>query len=96
MRVVPGLGKPTIVDVIDPTHWVGTDGAVLVTTDDGGSRWESWKPAVAMRDALGTPLTLDFLSPMLGWAVSRDAGGPLWWTTDGGRTWAPITVIIRS
>jgi photosystem II stability/assembly factor-like uncharacterized protein len=36
------------------------------------------------------------LSPMLGWAVSRDAGGPLWWTTDGGRTWAPITVIIRS
>ena len=69
---------------------------MLVATDDGGSRWKSWKPAVAMRDALGTPLTLDFLSPMLGWAVSRDAGGPLWWTTDGGRTWAPITVTTRS
>jgi hypothetical protein len=91
-RVVPGLRPPAIVDLIDPTHWIGTDGMMLVATSDGGTQWKRWKPAVGMRDASGTPLMLDFLSPTLGWAVSRDAGGPLWWTTDGGRTWMPITV----
>jgi len=95
-QVVPGLGKPTIVDLIDPTHWIGTDGTVLVASDDRGTHWQAWKPAVAMRDSLGAPLTLDFLSPMLGWAVSPDAGGPLWWTTDGGRTWTPVAVTTRS
>jgi photosystem II stability/assembly factor-like uncharacterized protein len=95
-QVVPGLGKPTIVALIDPTHWIGTNGTVLVASDDGGTHWQKWKPAVAMRDSLGTPLRLDFLSPMLGWAVSRDAGGPLWWTTDGGRTWVPIAVTTSS
>jgi photosystem II stability/assembly factor-like uncharacterized protein len=95
-QVVPGLRQPAIVDVIDPTHWIGTDGTVLVATDDGGSEWRRWKPAAAMKDAQGIPLTLDFLSPTLGWAVSRDAGGPLRWTTDGGRTWAPFTITTGS
>jgi hypothetical protein len=92
-QVVPGLRQPAIVDLIDPTHWIGTDGTVLVSSHDGGTHWKRWKPAVAMRDASGTPLMLDFLSPTLGWAVSRDGGGPLWWTTDGGRTWMPIAVV---
>jgi hypothetical protein len=92
-QVVPGLRQPAIVDLIDPTHWIGTDGTVLVSSSDGGTHWRRWKPSVAMRDASGTPLTLEFLSPTLGWAVSRDAGGPLWWTTDGGRTWKPIAVV---
>jgi photosystem II stability/assembly factor-like uncharacterized protein len=95
-QAVPGLRRPTIVDVVDPTHWIGTDGQVLVATDDGGTHWRRWKPVVAMRDAQGTPLTLDFLSPTLGWAVAPDAGGPLRWTTDGGRTWAPITITTGS
>jgi hypothetical protein len=93
-QVVPGQRQPVIVDLIDPTHWIGTDGSVLVSSHDGGTHWKRWKPAVAMRDASGTPLILDFLSPSLGWSVSRDAGGPLWWTTDGGRTWMPIAVAI--
>jgi photosystem II stability/assembly factor-like uncharacterized protein len=93
---VPGLRQPAMVDVVDPTHWIGTDGTVLVATDDGGSHWNRWKPAVAMKDAQGTPLTLDFVSPMLGWAFSRDAEGPLWWSTDGGRTWAPRTITTSS
>jgi len=96
MQGVPGLRKPTIVDVVDPTHFIGTDGTELVASGDAGSKWERWKPAVALRDAQGDPLTLDFLSPTLGWAVSPDAGGPLWWTTDGGRTWAPITIAAVS
>jgi hypothetical protein len=95
-QVVPGLRQPAIVDLIDPTHWIGTDGTILVSSHDGGTHWKRWKPAVAMRDASGTPLMLDFLSPTLGWAVSRDAGGPLWWTTDGGRTWMPIAVVTTS
>ena len=90
------LRQLAIVDVVDPTHWIGTDGTVLVATDDGGSHWNRWKPAVAMKDAQGTPLTLDFLSPTLGCPVPRDAGGPLWWTTEGGKTWAPVTITISS
>jgi hypothetical protein len=93
---VPGLRQPAMVDVVDPTHFIGTDGTVLVATDDRGSRWNRWKPAVTLKDAQGTPLTLDFLSPILGWAVSRAAGGPLWWTTDGGRIWRPITLTTSS
>lgn len=95
-QVVPGLRQPAMVDVVDPRHWVGTDGTVLVATGDGGSHWKRWKPAVAMKDAQGTPLTLDFLSPTRGWAVPRDGGGPLRRTTDGGRTWVPIPIAASS
>ena len=95
-QVVPGLRQAPVADVVDQTHWIGTDGTVLVATDDGGTKWKTWKPAVAMRDADGSPLALDFLSPKLGWAGPRDSGGPLWWTTDGGRTWAPITITTSS
>ena len=45
-QVVPGLRQPVIVDLIDPTHWIGTDGTVLspATTEgpmgrDGSRRW---------------------------------------------------------
>jgi hypothetical protein len=45
-----------------------------------------------MRDSIGTPLTLRFLSPRLGFAIPDGNPGPLWWTRDGARTWQGVTI----
>lgn len=79
------------VDLIDPTHWRATDGAVIMATDDAGIHWLRWTPAVRMHDQFGT-LTLDFISPDVGSALEPAANGPLWTTIDGGRTWASVTI----
>jgi photosystem II stability/assembly factor-like uncharacterized protein len=91
-QLVPGPQKYWNIDLIDPTHWRLTDGTVVMATNDAGRHWHTWKPAVAMKDSLGNPLTLEFLSPSLGWAVPGPTGGPFWWTTDGGLTWNPLEV----
>ena len=92
-QLVPGPRRYWNVDLIDPTHWRLTDGSVVMVTDDAGRHWSTWKPAIAMKDSLGTPLTLEFLSPTLGWAVPGPNGGPFWWTEDGGLTWKPLEVV---
>jgi photosystem II stability/assembly factor-like uncharacterized protein len=91
-QLVPGAQKYWSVDLIDPAHWRLTDGNVLMATDDAGRHWRTWKPAVSMKDSLGTPLTLQFLSATVGWAVPGSSGGPFWWTTDGGTTWTPVRI----
>ena len=45
-----------------------------------------------MTDAVGTPLSLDFLLPRLGFAVPDGNGGPLWSTRDGGTNWKPVRI----
>ncbi len=45
-----------------------------------------------MTDSVGIPLTLRFLSPLVGFAVPDGNNGPLWWTSDGGKAWKPVTV----
>jgi photosystem II stability/assembly factor-like uncharacterized protein len=91
-RLVPGPLRYWTVDLIDVRHWRLSDGTTLLATDDGGRRWRSRKPAVKMKDAVGTPLALDFLSPRLGFAVPDGNSGPLWRTRDGGTTWKPVTI----
>ncbi len=80
------------VDLVSPVDWILTDGKVLRTTDDAGLSWRTWTSSVTMKDPLGTPLTLDFISPLVGWAVPGPNGGKLWWTTDGGQSWKPVVI----
>jgi virginiamycin B lyase len=91
-RLVPVAPKHSPVDLIDPQHWRLTDGTTLLATDDGGRHWHRWTPVQTMRGSLGTPLTLNFLTPRFGFAVPDANGGPLWLTHDGGATWQPITI----
>jgi len=91
-HVVPDPTKAWEVDLIDPTHWRLNDGKTLTATDDAGQHWRTTTLHVNMKDATGTPLTLHFLSLDLGWAVPSANGGPLWWTTDNGVHWKPITI----
>ena len=63
-----------------------------MATDDAGAHWRTSTPAIALKDSDGRPFTLKFLSPSLGWAVPTPSGGRLWWTTDGGLTWKPVTI----
>ncbi len=91
-RLVPGPPRYWQVDLIDARHWRLSDGSMLLATDDAGRHWRSQKATVKMKDAVGSPLTLDFLSPRLGFAVPDGSGGPLWSTGDGGATWKPVTI----
>lgn len=91
-RLVPGPLRYWRVDLIDVRRWRLSDGTTLLATDDAGGRWRSWTPTVKMKDSVGTPLTLAFLSARLGFAVPDGDGGPLWWTRDGGTSWKPVTI----
>jgi photosystem II stability/assembly factor-like uncharacterized protein len=90
--LVPGPREHWRVDLIDAQHWRLTDGSILLATDDGGRHWRRSRPAQTMKDSIGTPLTLTFLSPRLGFAVPDGNDGPLWWTRDGGKTWKPVKI----
>ncbi len=91
-RLVPGRLRFWRVDLLDVRHWRLSDGTTLLATDDAGSHWRRWKPPVQMKDSVGTPLTLNFLSPSLGFAIPNANAGPLWWTRNRGTTWQPITI----
>jgi len=64
------------VDLIDPTHWRITNGTALLATDDARAHWRSWSSPVNMTGSFGGIDTLDFLSPLFGWAVPAVNGGP--------------------
>lgn len=90
--MVPHTHEPWTVDLIDPTHWVLSDGTLLMATEDAGTRWRTWASPVSMKDNRGRTLTLDFLSPLVGWAVPDSSSGPLWRTINGGAAWRPVHI----
>jgi len=71
-----------------------TNGTVMMASDNAGTTWRTWTPSVAMKASgpYGQTVTLDFLTPQLGWAEPSPNGGPFWWTTDGGTMWKAVTV----
>ena len=91
-RLVPGLLRYWTVDLIDVRHWLVSDGTTLLSTDDAGQHWRRWSAPVTMKDTVGAPLALHFLSRRLGFAVPDGNGGPLWRTYDGGTTWHPVKI----
>jgi photosystem II stability/assembly factor-like uncharacterized protein len=82
--VYPGPLRVASLDILDARHWwaTTTDG-LLLRTANGGAAWED----------LGGPalLSLQFLSPEVGWAVRETPAQPglglLVHTTDGGTSW---------
>jgi photosystem II stability/assembly factor-like uncharacterized protein len=91
-QVVPAPHERWTVDLIDPTHWVLNDGTRLMATDDAGARWRTWTSPVNMKGNF-EPLSLDFLSPRVGWAMPDPNGGPMWWTINGGITWRRVVIV---
>ena len=93
-QLVPNPTRGWNVDLIDPSHWVLTNGTVMMASDNAGTTWRTWTPSVAMKASgpYGQTVTLDFLTPQLGWAEPSPNGGPFWWTTDGGTMWKAVTV----
>lgn len=92
-QLVPGAPRRWNADLVDPTHWRFTDGAILLTTNDGSGTWHTQTPNRPLIDQRGSPLTLNFLSESVGWAVPQSDTAPLLWTTDAGARWTPITII---
>jgi len=93
----PDSGNLVSFDFIDAGHgWLMTSRGstmLLYQTMDGGRQWarlasSETSPALAPSEVR---TGLKFVSPSLGWIVSspsRYAGGALYVTRDGGRTWA--------
>ena len=82
------------VDLVDPTHWLLTNGTVLMATDDAGAHWRTFTTTVPMKSpgTYGSVDKLDFLTPQDGWAVPSPDGGPFWSTNNGGSTWVPAHI----
>lgn len=92
-RLVPGPAAYWQVDLIDPQHLRLTNGSTLLASDDGGTHWRRRASTVKMKDAVGSPLTLDFLSSRVGFAFPEANAGALWRTQNSGQTWMPVTII---
>lgn len=77
-------GELPLPDVAEAT--VDRDGTVLLAAADGRLVRITGDGAV---QALGTAPRLDRLQSMgrRTWGVGQSGRGPLWWTSDGGRTW---------
>ena len=93
-KPVTGPPKRWVVDLIDPSHWRLSDGAVLMSTDDAGASWQNTPLSVAMRRMTSDTFTLNFVSPLVGFAVPQSTNAPPWWTSDGGATWTSIAITI--
>jgi photosystem II stability/assembly factor-like uncharacterized protein len=91
-RLLPGKREHLRADLVEVQHWRFTDGTHLLSTDDGGRNWRAWRPAARMTDFVGSPLSLEFLSSAVGFAVPDGNSGPLWRTGDGGRHWTRVTI----
>jgi photosystem II stability/assembly factor-like uncharacterized protein len=75
----------------------GTQAKHLLHTTDGGKTWTIIAEALHIEGVRGTlPLGsylsgLHFRDPQHGWL--SETRGQLWATTDGGRTWTPVTIV---
>jgi photosystem II stability/assembly factor-like uncharacterized protein len=81
------------VDFIDAAHgWLWMSEGFLYQTIDGGRHWTSIASSETSPALVGSEVRpeLKFVSPTVGWIInspSRNAGGVLYVTRDGGRTW---------
>jgi photosystem II stability/assembly factor-like uncharacterized protein len=94
MRTAPAdSGNVMSIDFIDAAHgWLWTSEGFLYKTIDGGRRWTSVASSVTSPALASSEVRpeLKFVSPTVGWIVNspaRYAGGALYVTRDGGRTW---------
>jgi photosystem II stability/assembly factor-like uncharacterized protein len=93
-KPVSGPPKRWSVDLIDPSHWRLTDGAVLMLSDDAGATWQSRPLAPLMRRMTSDAFDLKFVSPLTGFAVPKTTNSPVWWTADGGVTWTSVAITV--
>lgn len=91
-RLTPGDPRYGTIDLVDTRHFVLSNGTTLLATKDAGRHWHGLQATRRFVKSLGTPLTPDFLSPRLGFAVPTADDGPMWWTADGGTSWKRITI----
>jgi len=84
-----GLGKEFSTSFADINHGWVTDGAALYATIDGGRQWTT----IRSPSFLVNVKQLDFISPSVGWAVSRTPPSLLK-TMDGGVTWTPVAYTV--
>jgi photosystem II stability/assembly factor-like uncharacterized protein len=91
-RIAPGQTIYGSVDLVNVRRWVLSNGSTLLRTRDAGQHWKSLKGTAKLVRVLGTPLTLDFPSPSIGFAGPNINGGPMWWTRNGGTTWKRIKI----
>jgi len=77
---LPGVAGLWAIAFADPLNGcVAGDGRIFWTAN-GGASWQ------ASPSLVGSVYELNFLTPMLGWAVGN--GGIVYRTTDGGRNWS--------
>ena len=77
---------------LDMQHGWLTDGTTLFITNDGGQQWTKLTPSANFKQVT----QLDFVSESTGWAISNQSSGSsiLLKTTDSGKTWSQITLVI--
>jgi hypothetical protein len=86
------------VAVIDPEHFAVIDSGPgqVTTTSDGGATWQR-----SQSSRVGAVLRLRFWNALHGVAVVEQSNGPspaagLLRTTDGGKTWAPVSIATAA
>ncbi len=93
-QLVPTSPQPWKVDLIDPTHWRLTNGTEVMSTNDAGAHWHTSTPTIPMKSpgTYGAADSLDFLTPLNGWAIPSPDGGPFWRTDNAGSTWTAVHI----
>jgi photosystem II stability/assembly factor-like uncharacterized protein len=81
--------SPRAYSFVDANHGWLADGDVLYATTDGGHHWMKISTTGPLTDVM----QLDFISPLIGWAV-RKTSPFLLKTLDGGHTWVPVAFTI--
>jgi photosystem II stability/assembly factor-like uncharacterized protein len=81
---IPGSGA-LIVAIVDPLHWIATDGSAAVHTQNGGASWTQ----LVTRPPLESLQAISFVDVKHGWAQWTDKLGifHVSATTDDGATW---------
>ncbi len=89
---MPLPGALGTIDFVDMQHGWATDGITLYNTSDGGQHWAKLSPGANFKQVT----FLSFVSSTTGWAIGRQSNTSsfLLKTTDGGKTWTPISISI--